>query len=129
MMNRFLNCSVIFVVVVVVVDISSQTYTQPMSNGDWKYDLCDCCSDCGDCCYAFFCLPCYEMRVFSHAGEGCCSCLFGGLVPLRTKIRAKKNIQVSYMNQKQEANSFKLCCKIDLSNNNNRAQFATIAGC
>ena len=47
------------------------------------------------CAYAYFCPCCYACSLFSKADETCCSCLWGGLVPLRTKIRTQRGIEVS----------------------------------
>ena len=60
----------------------------------WTSGLCNCCSDLGECCFAYFCNLCYMCKLFSQAGEPCCSCIYGGLVPLRTKIRTERNIEV-----------------------------------
>ncbi|RMZ93469.1 cornifelin -like protein [Brachionus plicatilis] len=65
-------------------------------NQQWSSGLCNCFSDFGECCFAFFCPLCYQIKLFNDADETCCSCLFGGLVPLRTKIRMKNNIEIFY---------------------------------
>lgn len=63
-------------------------------NNQWSSELFNCFSDFGECCFAFICPLCYQIRLFNKANEACCSCIFGGLVPLRTKIRIKNDIQV-----------------------------------
>jgi hypothetical protein len=69
--------------------------SQPGGNmREWSHERCSCCEDMGECCCAFLCSPCFICRTFSRAEEHCCSCLFGGIVPLRTKIRLEKKIRV-----------------------------------
>ena len=42
------------------------------------------------------CFPtCYQCLVFARADESFDSCLFGGVVPLRTKIRIQRGIKGS----------------------------------
>ncbi len=65
-----------------------------VSSRQWFIGLCGCCSDCSECCYAFWCLPCYTCSLFSRTSEDCCSWCFGGMIPLRTKIRAERGIEV-----------------------------------
>lgn len=72
----------------------NQSFKNNHHNNQWSSELCNCFSDFGECCFAFFCPFCYQIRLFNKANETCCSCIFGGLVPLRTKIRMKNNIQV-----------------------------------
>ncbi|CAF0816373.1 unnamed protein product [Brachionus calyciflorus] len=64
-------------------------------NREWSNELCNCFSDVGECCFAFFCPICYQIKIFIDAGETCCSWCFGGLVPLRTKIRTRNKIKGS----------------------------------
>ena len=62
----------------------------------WSAGLCSCCTNFGDCLFAWF-LPCiYNCSLFSQANETLWSCLFGGLVPLRTKVRTERNIEVIF---------------------------------
>ena len=66
---------------------------------DWSSGLCNCFGDVGECCFAFFCPLCYQVKLFIDADETCCSCMFGGLVPLRTKIRTRNKIKVCFENK------------------------------
>ena len=61
----------------------------------WNAELFGCCDEVTECCFAYFCTLCYMYRLFDKAGEGCCSCFWAGLVPLRTKIRTERGIEVT----------------------------------
>ena len=74
--------------------IISQPQSGAVAKREWSHGLCGCFDDCGEFIFAYFCSLCYECRLFSLANEGFCSCLFGGLVPLRTKIRTERGINV-----------------------------------
>lgn len=74
------------------------TQNQPMSVKElkeWEHGLYGCCDDMTECCFAFWLLPCHMCRTFSRANESCFSCIFGGLVPLRTRIRIQRRIKGS----------------------------------
>ncbi len=62
---------------------------------DWSNDLSDCCNEAGECALSYFCTPCYLCVLFSRAKEPCCSCLFGGILALRTKVRVERGIKGS----------------------------------
>jgi Cys-rich protein (TIGR01571 family) len=62
---------------------------------EWSSGLFDCFDNFGECLYACFCRECYACRLHGTAGEPCWSCLIGGLIPLRTKIRAERGIEVT----------------------------------
>ncbi|KAK2141885.1 hypothetical protein LSH36_1026g00048 [Paralvinella palmiformis] len=66
----------------------------------WSSGLCDCFTDCSSCCLGFWCLPCLSCKVSVRLGEHCCVpyCVVGGLLAMRTKLRANNNIQVSATN-------------------------------
>lgn len=70
--------------------------SMPVGKAEWSNDLCDCFEDCSEFCCACFCTPCYQYDIFRRANENFCSCIFGGLVPLRTKIRTERNIKVKW---------------------------------
>ena len=65
---------------------------------DWSNSTCGCFDDIGEFCFAFLCPICYQIKLFNSAQESCISCLFGGLVPLRTKIRTERGIEVVFFN-------------------------------
>jgi hypothetical protein len=44
---------------------------------------------------AFFCSQCYLYQLYARSGEGFCDCICGGILPLRTKIRTERGIQVN----------------------------------
>ena len=73
-------------------------YNQPIvlsNRREWTNSICGCFNSCGNCAFAFLCPLCFEVKLFCDANEDCCSCIFGGLVPLRTRIRAERGINVS----------------------------------
>lgn len=80
---------------------------------DWNHGICDCFSNCGNCkryfkislnkwisiffnlgCLAFLIPPIYLCMVASDINEPCWSCMFGGPVAMRTKIRTERKINV-----------------------------------
>lgn len=77
--------------------VGANAVTVAIARRQWTTGLCDCCSDMGACCFAYFLPWCYLCKVYSDAGEGFCSCLWGGIVPLRVKVRTERGIQVRHM--------------------------------
>lgn len=65
---------------------------------EWSQGLFGCFDNLSECALAFFLGPCYQMWLHRENNEHCCSCVFGGLVPLRTKMRINKGIKVSFLN-------------------------------
>ncbi|XP_072022145.1 cornifelin homolog A-like [Amphiura filiformis] len=64
---------------------------------DWNSDLCGCFEDIPSCLLSFLCGPYYQCYLASKMGEFCCLpyCVQGGLIAMRTKIRADNHIQGS----------------------------------
>lgn len=79
-----------------------------------------CFDDCTECCFAYWCFPFYVCSLFPRNSENLCSCVFGGLVPLRTKIRTERAIQVSVFYY-----TLKICVYF-YKNEFQRDQFVTI---
>ena len=75
--------------------IINQPIAHP-NHREWTNPICGCFNNCGDCVFAFICPPCFQVKLFWDANEDCCSCAFGGLVPLRTRIRAERGIDVKF---------------------------------
>ena len=67
----------------------------PLSNRrKWTNSKCGCFNNFCYCIFAFFCPLLFELKLFRLAEEDISSCVFGGLVPLRTRIRAERGINV-----------------------------------
>ena len=82
---------------------------------EWTSGLFECCSDCGELIFAYL-LPCiYQYRLFNQANEGVCSCCFGGLIPLRTKIRTERNIQGSIFHDCLATYFCGICAMVQMS--------------
>lgn len=69
---------------------------QPGAKREWSFGLFDCFSDIGGCLCAYFCTCCYAYKVFTDAGEGFCDCCWGGILPLRVKVRTERGIEVIF---------------------------------
>lgn len=64
-----------------------------LAKREWTTGMFDCCDDIPECVYAFFCGWCYMCDMAKAMNESCCSCMFGGMVPMRTKIRTERGIE------------------------------------
>ena len=45
-------------------------------------------------CCGFFCTLCYQCRIAKRIHESCASVCFGGMIPMRTRIRTERKIKV-----------------------------------
>lgn len=70
--------------------------TAPSVKRAWNHGLFGCFASPGECCFATFCPALYLFKIYAAAGEGCCSCIWGGVAILRTKVRSERGIDVSF---------------------------------
>ena len=65
-----------------------------MAKREWNHDLFGCFDDCGTLIYGYFCPCCMACDIAKATDESCCSCFLAGMVPIRTKIRTERAIEV-----------------------------------
>jgi len=61
---------------------------------EWTSGMFDCCDDIGECVQCYFCHVCFLCKLCAGMDESCLSWCFGGLVPMRTRVRTERGIEV-----------------------------------
>lgn len=70
---------------------------QKPAKRDWSFGLFGCFDDIVGSLVAYVCPLCYLYKAYSDAGEDCCSCFCGGILPLRVKVRTERGIEVKIL--------------------------------
>ncbi|CAF1046181.1 unnamed protein product [Brachionus calyciflorus] len=74
---------------------SNNVHSEPHAKRNWTIGLLGCLKDIKGIACASFLFPLYLCMTYSKAGQGVCDCIFGGLLPLRVKVRTERAIEGS----------------------------------